>query len=141
MNFFESVDVVSGASVGISGVAASESAGGTVNMQTKRAHQNMTQYSMGIAERGTWSNNLDIARRFGKNGEHGLRLNGSYTTGATGIVDERVCNKTFAVNYDHHSASSSTNLFFGFRDTWTEEAQRYFYMATQIGRASCRERV
>lgn len=128
MNFFESVDVVSGASVGISGVAASESAGGTVNLQTKRAHQNMTQYSMGIAERGTWSNNLDIARRFGKNGAHGLRLNGSYTTGATGIIDERVCNKTFAINYDHHSASSSTNLFFGFRDTWTEEAQRYFYM-------------
>ena len=57
MNFFESVDVISGASVGISGVAASESAGGTVNLQTKRAHQNMTQYSMGIAERGTWSNN------------------------------------------------------------------------------------
>lgn len=127
MNFFESVDVISGASVGISGVAASESAGGTINMQTKRAHGNMTQYTMGIAERGTWSNNLDIARRFGKDGAHGLRVNGSYTTGATGIIDERVRNKTFSINYDHHSASSSTNLFFGFRDTWTEAAQRYFY--------------
>ena len=128
MNFFESVDVVSGASVGISGVAASESAGGTINMQTKRAHGNTTQYTMGIAERGTWSNNLDIARRFGTDGAHGLRVNVSYTTGATGIRDEHVRNKTFAVNYDHHSASSSTNLFFGFRDTWTEEAQRYFYL-------------
>ena len=128
MNFFESVDVISGASVGISGVAAKESAGGTVNLQTKRAHQNMTQYSLGIAERGTWSNNLDIARRFGRDGEHGLRINGSYTTGATGIIDERVRNKTLAINYDHHSAASSTNLLFGFRDTWTEEAQRYFYL-------------
>lgn len=108
--------------------ALSGGGGSLFFMQTKRAHGNTTQYTMGFAERGTWSNNLDIARRFGTDGEHGLRVNVSYTTGATGISDEQVRNKTFAINYDHHSASSSTNLFFGFRDTWTEEAQRYFYL-------------
>ena len=126
MNFFEAVDVTSGASVGINGVTAQESAGGTINMVTKRAHDNSIKYTTGFSGRSTWSNYIDISNRFGRNKENGLRINASHVDGDTGIASEEVRNTTFSLNYDRETRHAETNLFLGYRDTRTSQAQRYF---------------
>ena len=126
MNFFESVEVTSGASVGINGVTATESAGGTINMITKRAHDNSIKYTTGFSGRSTWSNYIDVSQRFGKDNENGIRINASHVNGDTGIVNEEVKNSTFSINYDRETKDANTNLFVGYRNTRTSEAQRYF---------------
>lgn len=129
MNFVESVEVTSGASVGINGVAASESAGGTIMLRTKRAHENKITYKTGFSGQSSWLNEIDVSQRFGKNNENGLYIEASHVDGNTGIKGEESKATTFAINYDRETDKSDTNLFLGYRDSRASEAVRYFYMA------------
>lgn len=129
MNMFEKVEITSGASVGIYGVAAKESAGGSINLVTKKAGEtDLNKVTVGFSGRSTGSAAVDVSRRFGKDNEQGVRVNASMVGGQTGIKDERVEQKTFSLNYDRETVHAETNAFFGFRDTEAKEAVRYFYV-------------
>lgn len=129
MNMFEKVEITSGASVGIYGVAAKESAGGSINLVTKKAgEQDLNKVSVGFSGRSTGSIAVDLSRRFGKDNEQGIRVNASKVGGQTGIANEKVEQTTFSLNYDRETVHAETNAFFGFRDTEAKEAVRYFYV-------------
>lgn len=132
MNFFEKVEVTSGASVGIYGVAAKESAGGSINLVTKKAgEEDLNKVTLGFAGRGSGTIAADVSRRFGKDKEQGIRVNAMGVTGETGIKDEKVKQTTFSINYDRETKHAETNVFAGYRNTKTEEAVRYFYMGNK----------
>ncbi len=127
MNFFEGVEVISGASVGVYGTAAKESAGGSINLRTKRAGaEDLTRYTVTFAGASSWGNYLDVSRRFGDKKQFGLRINASHVDGETSIDDENVKQKTFSINFDAHGKMSDTNLFVGYRDSKVYDSLRYF---------------
>lgn len=126
MNMIESVDVISGPGLGVTGVQAKESAGGVINLITKRAGaKDIMDYTTFFSGRSTWGNMIDISRRFADNA-WGIRINTAYINGDTAIRDEKETQKNFSINIDHQTDHSFTNIFLGYRDTHTERAERYY---------------
>ena len=127
MNMVESATVISGPGIGITGVQAKESAGGVVNLQTKRAgNKDITNWTTYFSGRSTWGNAVDVSRRLDEDKKWGIRINAAYSDGDTGIVHEQETQKNFSINLDHQAERSTTNIFVGYRDTHTDESQRYF---------------
>lgn len=95
MNMIESVDVISGPGLGVTGVQAKESAGGVINLITKRAGaKDIMDYTTFFSGRSTWGNMIDISRRFADNA-WGIRINTAYINGDTAIRDEKETQKNF----------------------------------------------
>lgn len=127
MNMIERVEVTSGPGLGITGVQARESAGGVIDLITKRAGKdNKTDYTFSVSGRSTIGNYIDVSRRFGDNDAWGIRINAAYANGDTGIKNEKLKNQNFSINIDHQAERSWSNLFLGYRDTHSKRAQRYF---------------
>ena len=127
MNMMESATVISGPGLGVTGVQAKESAGGVVELQTKRAgNKDITDWTTYFSGRSTWGNAVDVSRRLGEDKAWGIRINAAYSNGDTGIVNEKETQKNFSINIDHEAERSNTNIFLGYRDTHTDQSQRYF---------------
>ena len=127
-NFVERIEVISGPAIGIHGTTNSESAGGSVNLVTKKAEYGKERitYKQTINGRGALGEIFDIGKRFGKNEQWGVRINAENIQGKTAIEREKLTTRDFYVNLDHAGAKSTTNLFAGYRYTKNEEGQRYF---------------
>lgn len=86
---FSSVQVINGASAFLNGAAPGGSGiGGSVNLIAKRANRDLTRATVGYASDSHFSGAFDVARRFGTNGEWGVRLNGAAKSGDIAIDDE-----------------------------------------------------
>ncbi|MDO5102428.1 MAG: TonB-dependent receptor [Lautropia sp.] len=87
---FERVEVLRGASTFLTGATPGGSgAGGTVNLLPKRApNEPLNRVDIGLHTSRQFHLGTDLARRFGPNGETGLRLNASYRKGGSGIDHE-----------------------------------------------------
>ena len=127
LTFVERIDVISGPGLVYEGIAPTESAGGVINFITKRATQDdFISYKTAFSGRSTWSNYLDISRTAGTNKEWGIRFNAGYADGKTGIVSERLTQKSASLNIDRLTEKAYTNLFLGYRDSHSDRAERYF---------------
>ena len=127
-NFVERIEVIAGPAIGIHGTTSSESAGGSVNLVTKKAEygrQRIT-YKQTINGRGALGEIFDIGKRFGKNEQWGLRINAENIQGKTAVDREKLTTRDFYVNLDHAGTKSTTNLFAGYRYSKNEGGQRYF---------------
>ena len=127
-NFVESIEVVSGPAIGIHGTTNSESAGGSVNLTTKKAEYGKERitYKQTINARGALGEAFDIGKRFGKNEQWGVRVNAENIQGKTAVEHEKLTTRDFYINVDHKGTASTTNLFAGYRYTKDEGGQRYF---------------
>ena len=127
-NFVERIEVISGPAIGIHGTESSESAGGSVNLVTKKAEYGKERitYKQTINGRGALGEIFDIGKRFGKNEQWGVRVNAENIQGKTAVDREKLTTRDFYVNLDHAGAKSTTNLFAGYRYSKNEEGQRYF---------------
>ena len=127
-NFVERIEVISGPAIGIHGTESSESAGGSVNLVTKKAEYGKERitYKQTINGRGALGEIFDIGKRFGKNEQWGVRINAENIQGKTAVDREKMITRDFYVNLDHAGAKSTTNLFAGYRYSKNEEGQRYF---------------
>ena len=127
-NFVERIEVISGPAIGIHGTTNSESAGGSVNLVTKKAEYGKERitYKQTINGRGALGEIFDIGKRFGKDEQWGVRINAENIQGKTAIEREKLTTRDFYVNLDHAGAKSTTNLFAGYRYTKNAEGQRYF---------------
>ncbi len=86
---FSSVQVINGASAFLNGAAPGGSGiGGSVNLLPKKADRDMIRATVGYTSDSHFSGALDVARRFGENGEWGVRVNGSARRGDVAINDE-----------------------------------------------------
>ena len=87
---FESVQVLNGASAFLNGPASGGSGlGGSVNLQLKRAGaSDLNRVTLSASETAHFGGSFDVARRFGQNGEWGVRVNAAYRDGETSIDRE-----------------------------------------------------
>lgn len=86
---FSSVQVINGASAFLNGAAPGGSGiGGSVNLIPKSAERDLARVTVGYTSKSHFSGAFDVARRFGENGEWGVRINGSARRGDIAIQDE-----------------------------------------------------
>lgn len=112
--FVERVEVLKGPSALLNGMPPGGSVGGTINLVTKRALDEpltriTTDYTSGSQE----GLHLDIGRRFGGNKEWGVRFNGVYRDGDTGVSgqDKKRTLGTLGVDYRGESWRASLDVF------------------------------
>jgi|GEM_PF-3990 len=89
MEFAERIEVLKGPSALLYGMSPNGRVGGAVNLVPKRADDKpLTRLTLGVESDALWKSHVDVGRRFGANGEWGLRFNGSYSDG-DGYVDDQ----------------------------------------------------
>lgn len=126
INFAERIEVTSGPNKGITGTAANESAGGVVNIVSKRANGDYAKVTTLFSGHSSFGQLIDVSRRFGKNNEWGMRINAQNLNGETAIEDERLTNRDITLNIDHKTRNSYTNLFMGYFYSKQKNGQRWF---------------
>ncbi|MDR5805781.1 TonB-dependent siderophore receptor [Caballeronia sp. LZ001] len=98
----ERVDVFKGANAFLNGASPTGSAiGGGINLELKRADDKpLTRVTVDGSASGQIGTHVDVGRRFGSEGQFGVRVNGSIDGGETSIDDEFRHNQTTAVSLD-----------------------------------------
>ncbi len=133
---FEQVDVLSGPNSIISGGGVqyeSSTAGGIVNMQSKKATDTpILKYKQTFLEKVLFGEYLDIGQRFGDNKEWGVRVNTEVLHGEGSIDDTETSAKGIFVNLDHKDDRSKTNLFTGYRDIDVDNGMRWFKIGPNV---------
>ncbi len=109
---YESVQVLNGASAFLNGAAPGGTAiGGTVNLIPKRAgDRDLTRVTGSYISDSHVGGSFDIARRFGGNGEFGVRLNGAARTGDVAIDDEFRSTYVAGIGLDYRGADVRLSL-------------------------------
>lgn len=101
---FSEVQVLNGASAFLNGAApGGSSLGGSVNLVLKRAgDEDVTRATATFVGDAHFGGSFDVSRRFGTNGEWGLRVNGAYRDGEVAIdrEDRRTQVLGAALDYD-----------------------------------------
>lgn len=81
-NFVGSIEVTSGPVMGVTGTTVKESAGGMVNLVSKRASgEDITKYKQTFSGKSVFGEYIDVGRRFGENKSWGLRVNAQNSSG------------------------------------------------------------
>ena len=134
-HFIERIDITSGPNAGVNGVSMSNNgtnsgatpAPGTINIVTKRAKDTpITRYTQTFTGRGNFGEYIDVGRRFGKNNEWGIRVNGEYLDGELSARKAKDKERNIFINLDHRSEKSNTNIFVGHWDKRVYHGQRWF---------------
>lgn len=128
-----SVDIVSGPNTVLNGATFSnngtngtDAPAGLLNGTTKRAAADpVTRYTQRFSGRSTWTEDLDLGRRFGKNNEWGIRVNAHNEDGGLSIKGADIRDKSIYINLDHQDAKSMTNIFGGYYDWKVNGGQRW----------------
>ncbi|MBS1155873.1 MAG: TonB-dependent receptor [Proteobacteria bacterium] len=99
---FERVEVLRGANAFLNGAApAGGGIGGSINLLPKRApEEDLNRITAGVSSGGQLYNAADLARRFGENKEHGLRLNAVRRSGDTAVDNEKQDVSLVSLGYD-----------------------------------------
>lgn len=83
---FERVEVLKGPSALLNGMPPKGSAGGTVNLVTKRATDDpLTRVTASYLSDSHFGGHLDVGRRMGENKQFGVRFNAVYRDGETAV--------------------------------------------------------
>lgn len=100
---FGSVQVLNGASAFLNGAAPGGSGlGGNVNLILKRAQErDFVRATASAEESARFGGAVDVSRRFGANGEWGLRVNGAYRDGETAIDREDRRTQVLGASFDY----------------------------------------
>ncbi len=131
-NYLSRIDVTSGPAMGTNLVTSSESAGGLVNLVSKKAEAKpITDVTLGFSGKSTFTKQIDFGRRFGEKQEWGIRVNALSTNGQTAISDERKKQNNIFVNIDHEGERSKTNVLVGYIDDSVRDSLRWFTFDTK----------
>ncbi|CAB3748006.1 TonB-dependent receptor [Paraburkholderia solisilvae] len=99
----ERVDVFKGANAFLDGASPTGSAiGGGINLELKRADDKpLTRVTAEASGSGQVGTHVDVGRRFGSDGQFGIRVNGAIRGGETSIDDEFRHDTSTAVSLDY----------------------------------------
>ncbi|AEC22148.1 TonB-dependent siderophore receptor [Pusillimonas sp. T7-7] len=100
--FLERVEVMRGPSALLSGMAPVDNIGGTVNLVTKRATaEPITNFTTSYSSDSYFQGHVDVGRRFGEEQQLGIRFNGAYGSGDTGVEDQKKQRRLGALALDY----------------------------------------
>lgn len=136
MNAIERVDILSGPNsiVGGTGVQyESNTAGGIINAQTKRAgREDFIKYKQTFSGRSGLGEYIDISQRLGKDRSFGIRFNAEKLNGTTGVKGAKQDISGAYLNIDHIDKNSKSNLWLGYRDIDIDNAMRWFKLGPNV---------
>lgn len=113
----ERVEVLKGPGALLNGIAPNGSVGGTINLIPKRAgDEPLTQFTPSYAVDSQFGGHVDLSRRFGKNKEFGVRLNGVYRDGDTAIDQQSRVSGLAALALDYRGERLRLSLDFGYQE-------------------------
>lgn len=121
----ERVEILKGPSAFLNGMAPSGGIGGNINLVTKRATDlPVTQLTTSYYSRGQLGAHLDLGRRFGVDNSLGIRFNGAYRDGKTGVdqQSQRAGSATVGLDYRGERLRLSADL--GYHDMRTDAPTR-----------------
>lgn len=115
---FERVEVLRGASAFLTGAnPGGGGIGGAINLLPKRApNQPLNRITAAVASGGQAHLAADVARRFGPDGETGVRVNAAARNGGTGVADERAGLALASVGLDWRSREVRLSADLGYQD-------------------------
>lgn len=126
----ESIDVTAGPNKAISGTfPAGEGTGvaAVVNMTSKRATDgSVTKYRQTFSGESGFGEYFDVGRRFGENGEWGIRINAELVNGNPTHYKSNRNSQSFFANIDHKDEWSKTNFLIGYQYYEVEDGMRWF---------------
>lgn len=129
---FESIQVLNGASAFLNGAApGGSSLGGSVNLQLKRAGRDpLTRATLGYTGDAHFGASFDVARRFGENGEWGMRVNGAYRDGETAITDEDRRTQVLGAAFDYDGGNFRAALDLAYQEVWVDNLRHKVTIGT-----------
>ncbi len=109
---YESVQVLNGSSAFLNGAAPSGTGiGGSVNLIPKRAGDRaITRGTLGYTGPEHFGGGFDVGRRMGRNGEWGIRINGTARGGDASIDDEFRSSHVLGAAIDYNSGPFRASL-------------------------------
>ena len=115
---FERVEVLRGASAFLNGASPNGGGlGGSINLLPKRApNEPLSRVTFGVASGGQTQVAADIARRFGPDGNTGIRVNAAGRNGGTAVDHEDVQLGLLAVGLDWRSRDVRLSGDIGWQD-------------------------
>ncbi len=100
--FVERVEVLKGPNALLNGIAPSGAVGGAINLVTKRAADRpVTEVTGDFTSGGQGGSHVDVGRRFGADGKLGVRVNGVYRDGDTGVDGQKKESRMAVIGADY----------------------------------------
>lgn len=124
----ERVEILKGPSALLNGMAPTGGIGGNINLVTKRAgDEPLTQLTTSYYSGAQWGTHADIGRRFGEDQRFGVRFNGAWRDGETGVDDQsqRAGSATLGLDYRGDGVRLSADL--GYHSMHTDAPTRIAY--------------
>lgn len=124
----ERVEILKGPNALLNGMAPTGGVGGNINLVTKRATDApITQVTTSYYSDAQFGTHLDIGRRFGADKRLGLRFNGAYRDGETGVDDQsqRAGSATLGMDYRGDGFRLSADL--GYHSMRTDAPTRVVF--------------
>lgn len=124
----ERVELLKGPGALLNGMAPTGGIGGNINLVTKRAGEEpLTQLTTSYYAGAQFGAHADLGRRFGDDKQWGVRFNGAYRDGDTGVDDQsqRAGSATLGLDYRGDRVRLSADL--GYHDMRTDAPTRIAY--------------
>jgi iron complex outermembrane receptor protein len=99
--YIDRIEVVKGPGALLFGMSPNGSVGGVINVAPKRANKDITSVTAAYTSDSVVRGHVDIGKRFGKDAEFGIRVNGSYYTGNTTMDHQKMDGDVLAVALDY----------------------------------------
>ena len=124
----ERVEILKGPSALLNGMAPTGGVGGNINLVTKRATDKpITQLTTSYYSDAQFGAHLDLGRRFGQDNSWGIRFNGAYRDGRTGVNDQSQRASSATVGIDYRSERFRVSADLGYHDMRTDAPTRIVY--------------
>ncbi|TWH46487.1 TonB-dependent siderophore receptor [Sporomusa sp. KB1] len=132
--FLERVEVLKGPSALLYGMPPQGSVGGTINLVPKRAaDEPLTRITTDYTSDSQFGTHLDIGRRFGQNNEWGIRFNGVYQDGNTGVSGQSKKRELGAVGLDYRGERWRASLdAYDSKETFTGGSSADVYFSSAV---------
>lgn len=116
--FLERVEVFRGSNSFLNGAAPGGSGvGGSINLVPKRAGEEpLNRVTLGYENEGQGYGGADVSRRFGANGEFGVRANGVYRDGSTAVDLEKRNLNMLSLGIDYRGSKGRMSADLGWQD-------------------------
>lgn len=135
VNLLESVEVLQGPGSLMYGMGPSGSVGGAINIVTKHADDTpLTRVTALYQTKGQAGAEVDIGRRFGDENQWGIRVNGMYKDGQTGIThgNQSQGDGSVALDYRGHKLRWSFDAYNSSENDDEFRSQIGFGLATSL---------
>jgi iron complex outermembrane receptor protein len=131
----ERVEVLRGPSTLLGGMSPDANLGGTINLVPKRAQaQPITQFTTSYSSDSYVQGHVDVGRRFGTEGRLGLRFNGAYGGGETGVAEQHKGRRLGALSLDYQADQWNVVLdAYSSQEKMRNGSQAMYGLATRRG--------